>query len=117
MESKELYRLCGIRANSLVCSSTEPKWVQAKLKFIGAERYVLGTKCIDVAVEQAGHGFRLVLRRQQDIDTSVLMGPKRILGMLYDVDVVMPSLTLSLASLCPGRYPQYLRVNENVKLV
>jgi len=115
LEQEELYRLCGIA--DLPPQRTGLDWVNAKLRFLGADGYVLGTKCVEVCLRQRNGGFSLSFKEALDLPANVLMGAKSIQGTLYDVEVVMQhGLVLSMAKLCEGRYPMILRNGEMVCL-
>jgi len=118
MDTAELYRLCGL--SDLEKPRTplpQGKWIPAKLKFIGAENYVLGTKDSEVILKTAKTGFSLMIKGPLVINANLLMGPKHVEGKLYDVEVYVESLKLSLASLRKGEYPKVLRYDETVGLL
>ena len=120
MDTAELHRLCGL--DQVIIKAKKPKWVSAKLKFLGAENYVLGTKIVEVAVTHKARGIALLFRHPLVIEASVLLGKHHISGLLVDVDVVFgatteSAVTLRLASMNVGMYPIVLRNTETVALI
>ena len=114
METKELHQLCGIATTPLV---PKEQWLSAELKFIGGDGYVIGTKHSEVRLKSERSGFCMVTNGEWRIKSTALLGKKVRHGKLYDVEVVVEGLlTLSLANLCPGRYPVVLRNDDVVQL-
>jgi len=115
MDKEKLYRQCGIRV--AITKAKEPKWVSAKLKFLGAERYVLGTKTVELALKHKERGIALLFREPLVMQASQLLGKHKISGLLVDVDVVIGDVTMRLASMNKGMYPIVLRDDEMVALI
>jgi hypothetical protein len=115
MNKEKLYRLCGIDA--VITKAKKPKWVSAQLRFLGAERYVLGVKTVEVSVVQKDAGISLMFRHPLTIEASSLLGKRKRSGLLIDVDVVMGDVTMRLASMNKGMYPIVLRNDETVVLI
>jgi len=115
MNKEKLYRLCGI--DQVASATNAPKWVSAQLRFLGAERYVLGTKTVEVSVQQRSEGISLMFRHPLTIEASSLLGKRRKPGLLTDVDVVIGDVTMRLASMNKGMYPIVLRDEERVALI
>jgi len=115
MNRDELYDLCGLPQE--LSTKTEPNWITAKLRFIGAEHYVLGTKFADVVVRQMQGGVSLLFRTPQQLPASALLGKSKAPGILLDVEIVMGPVTMSLAKIGPVKYPLVLRNEEVVNLL
>lgn len=115
LERTELYRQLGIKEQP--SATSEPAWVTVKLRFIGAECYVLGTKSVEAVLQHKSKGVSLLFRQQLEIPANVLLGKQIPLGKLYDVVVDFGSVSMSLASLHPGRYPIVLQRDSTVNLL
>jgi len=115
MNKEKLYRQCGIRAAAT--KAREPKWVSARLRFLGAERYVLGTRTVELVLKHKDHGIALMFRHPLVVDASTLLGKHKISGLLVDVDVVIGDVTMRLASMNKEMYPIVLRDDEMVALI
>ncbi len=115
MDTTELYKLCGL--TNLRQSQPPTKWDQAELRFIGADGYVLRTECIEAKILQNKAGIELATRSKMVYPADKLLGTKVKVGTLYDVEVVMGVLTLSLASMMPDMYPKVLRKDQEVELL
>ena len=113
MDTVKLYWMCGI---SPTPKEAEENWVKAEMKFIGADRYVLGTKRVAVSFAKQKKGISLVIKGPTSVPAAELLGPKISAGKLYDVELHTSELVLSLASLRPGSYPKVLRMNETVEI-
>ena len=85
MTKTNLYNLCGLDLPGK--KLPKHKWISAKLKFLGAERYVLGTKTVEVALSHKPAGIGLLFRKSLTIDAAVLLGTQRKPGVLVDVEV------------------------------
>jgi hypothetical protein len=114
LDTKTLHQLCGIADTPPV---PREEWLSAELKFIGGDGYALGTRHTQVKLKSNAEGFCLATNGEWSIAGSSLLGSKVRHGRLYDVEVLVEGLvTLSLANLCPGRYPIVLRNEEVVRL-
>ena len=113
MDTIKLYWMCGI---SSAPAKPAENWVKAEMRFIGADRYVLGSKRVAVSFAKQKKGISLVIKGPPSVPAAMLLGPKISAGKLYDVELVTAELTLSLASLRPGSYPKVLRMNEVVEI-
>jgi hypothetical protein len=118
LTSEELHQLCGI---DRVPKLLKPEvWEEATLKFLGAERYVLGTKRVELSLRGKGGGFGLTFRNDVSIASDSLLGPSIKSGLLVDVVIdfgtqhTMPSL--SLAQLTNGMYPMVLRTGKTLRI-
>lgn len=114
-ERTELYRLLGLSEQPL--TTPEPAWTEVKLRFIGAEYYVLGTKHVDAVLQHRGKGVSLLFKHRLEIPCDVLLGNQILHSKLFDVIVDFGGATMSLASLHPERYPIVLRRNKTVDLI
>ena len=114
----DLLHLCGI--DDLPKRMIRPRWVTAQLKFLGGDRYVLGTKSVEVKLRTRGGGFGITFRKDIGFKAESLLGKSIDTGTLVDIMVVFPDDTvmpsLSLASLSPGRYPLVLRRGQVVRI-
>lgn len=115
MDREKLYRLCGI--NTAITNSRKTNWVSAQLRFLGAERYVLGVKTVEVCVLHTSLGISLKFKKPLAIESAQLLGIQRKPGLLVDVDVVIGAVTMRLASMNVGMYPIVLRNDETVALI
>ena len=105
-----------------LCKITVPEvpteeWQTAKLRFLGAEHYELGTKSIEVQFGTHDGGMTFKLREPLYVRADKLLGTKCEAAMLIDVELIVGGLTLSLASLRGGTYPRALRRGESVKIL
>ena len=109
-----LLQQCGL--DPLPKRKARTTWLQARLHFLGAERYVLGTKYCEVSLRANKQGFGLQFKQPIQLLADQLLGPSIPTGRLYDVEIHfegdMP--VFSLAALQPGRYPRVLRRGEVV---
>jgi hypothetical protein len=113
----DLLHFCGI--DNLPKRVSQEKWTSACLKFIGAEHYVLGTQSAEVSLRTVSGGFGIKFKKPIGFKSESLLGKSIGVGKLYDVLVVFPDSTmpdLSLASMCPERYPHVLRRGQVVRI-
>jgi len=115
MDKEKLYYLCGI--SGVTTKRRKPKWVPATLRFLGAQRYVLGTKHVELVVTHKERGISLMFRQPLVIEASALLGKQGVTGLLIDVDVVIGDVVLRLASMNREMYPIVLRKDEQVALI
>jgi hypothetical protein len=114
LETQKLHQLCGLVD---IPPAPKQKWLSAKLEFIGGDGHVLGTQHSQIKLKSDSNGFCLVTNGEWSISSAALLGKKIKHGKLYDVRVEVEGLlTLSMANLCPGRYPVVLRNAEVVRL-
>ena len=122
LSTKQLEKRCGIDPRKLkACSVRRPKrWLTAKLRFLGAERYVLSTKDVELSLETKRGGFGLTFREPVYLLADHMLGNKIRSGLLIDVIIEFPVNSampeLSLAQLTRGVYPRVLRAGEQVKV-
>ena len=114
LTSNQLLDRCGL--SNLRKAPSPRKWVPATLEFVGAQNYVLSTKCVEVSLATKDGGFGLCFRKPPVMPTKALLGKTIKHGILVDVRVVLPDPmpTLSLAALTKGMYPRVLRKGEVV---
>ena len=93
------------------------KWQTAKLRFLGAEGYVLGTRSIEMKLLTQGKGVCIEVKKKLELDCNLLLGAKCEEAPLVDVQLVIKPITLSLASLTEGLYPITMRRGETVELL
>ncbi|MBW2193183.1 MAG: hypothetical protein JRF27_05275 [Deltaproteobacteria bacterium] len=115
MDKEKLYHLCGI--SGAITKRKKPKWVPATLRFLGADRYVLGTKNVELAVKHKEQGISLMFKEPVLLNASVLLGKQKVTGLLIDVEVVVGDVVLRLASMNREMYPIVLRKDEQVALI
>ena len=117
MERRELYHLCGITDLVGRTPKTEGKWMPGILKFMGAENYVLGTKSVEIRFDKRSGGLGLHTRERLLFNASDFLGKSLLPGKLFDVELHVGDVVISLASLTKvGTYPMVLRIDETVDL-
>lgn len=118
METKELLRLCGIDGYRV--SPVKESWLKARLKFIGEESYILGTKSCEVSLTGTDGGFCLRFKEPVVFMADQLLGNQAQQGRLMDSVIEFPDDStlpeLSLASLTQGLYPIVLRKQGKVTI-
>ncbi len=114
METKYLYRICGIRTTVTVKES----WSQGTLKFLGAENYVLGTKKVEFQLLSNKKGVALTFKSLPKLPAEKMMGASVPTVTIVDCRICLEGVfDLSLASLSPGLYPQVLRKGDTVRII
>lgn len=112
----QLEKLCGIA--NVVRPKPALRWLPVTLKFLGAENYVLGTKHAELSLTNKVGGFGIMFKEDIAMPDAWLLGKHNAKGLLVDVAIHFEAGTtlpcLSLASLCPGRYPRVLRIGGTI---
>ena len=92
------------------------QWIPTKVVFIGAENYELGRVRAEVRIQMVEGGFQTLFKAPLDVPADLLLGKQIKQAMIYDIELRMPSLTLSAALLYPGSWPRVIREGESVGL-
>lgn len=117
LTTNELEQICGIA--SMRGATRRRNWVPVTLEFLGAENYVLGTKCTELSFEKRSGGFGLSFKQPIRFRADELLGKKKVPGLLTDVRLrfdIEDFPELRLADLTAGMYPRVLRTGEVVTL-
>lgn len=114
MDTKKLYALCGI---DQIPAPPKIPWSKAKLSFLGAERYVLGTKEVEARLMSIPDGFQLQFKVKLGVKGEALMGKHCREVRVLDVLVEFPGTPgLYLANMHKEQYPRVLRDQDILRL-
>jgi hypothetical protein len=120
MDGNEILAWCGVDLAHPPQPDTRHR-VKAKLSFLGAERYVLGTKYMEVDIDSSADGFKMEFVGVAEVEAGAFLGPNRHMRttVIHDVYVEFedsPMPGLSMANLHPGVYPRVLRDHEILRV-
>jgi hypothetical protein len=92
------------------------EWVPAEIAFMGAENYELGKTLGEVKLVMIGGGFQTQFRRPIAMGTDELLGTKYEVVTIRDIEIRLPALVLSVATMDPSSFPRTFRRGETVGL-
>ncbi len=117
MDSKALMERIGLDLSQE--KVVESYTVKAKLSFMGAQNYVLGTKLVDLTLRTGTDGFHMSFAAGLEVKAEQFLGNKIRQTTVHDVLVEFPDMPmpgLSMAKLHPGIYPRVLRDQDTLRV-
>jgi hypothetical protein len=109
----DIQEVCGLKGIEKRAAKVE--WHEAKLRILGAERYELGTKNIEVRFLNHGPGILITTKTKVSIEAEELLGKKYFKGRIHDVEVVTGFITLSLSKIAEDKFPRTITAGETVE--
>jgi len=113
LETKDLYRICGIRSTVTV----EELWTDGTLRFLAAENYVLGRAEVQFQLQSNPAGIALMFRSLPTIKAEQILGNSYPTVTVVDCILGFGDTELALSSLAKGLYPQVLRKGDSVRII
>ena len=112
----ELLKRCGLHPLPPLLKP-ERQWLQVTAVFLGAERYVLGTRKLEVSLHTRDGGFGLTFKKPLVVVANSLLGKHIRAGVLTDVELKFDNgfPTMSLAGIGAGRFPLVYQRDETVE--
>jgi hypothetical protein len=89
-------------------------YVLSEIVFLGAENYELYRLKADVHILSIEGGFKTRFRKPITIPAEVMMGKKRQPVTVADIEIRMPGMTLSMATMYPRTFPRVFTEGELV---
>ena len=92
------------------------EWTPCQIVLLGAERYPLYSEDNYAKIKMVEGGFKTKIKTPFKVEAEQLLGLSYGVAVVCDVEIRMPSLTLSAAKLYPNLYPRVLKRGQSIDI-